>query len=112
MPGEVIPPAAQCPRSATILIVEDDAGIGEFLQQLIELQQNRGLMLIEQFLSFEILIGRDHNIVKVAVGNLQIIKIANISLRGYLRAYCYITDCCEFAFLHEGKLHWVIFTPP
>ena len=36
MPGEVIPPAAQSPRSATILIVEDDADIREFLQQLIE----------------------------------------------------------------------------
>ncbi|QBD78576.1 response regulator [Ktedonosporobacter rubrisoli] len=36
MPGEVIPPAAQSPRNTTILIVEDDAGIGQFLQQLIE----------------------------------------------------------------------------
>ena len=36
MPGEVIPPAALSPRSATILIVEDDADIGEFLRQLIE----------------------------------------------------------------------------
>jgi len=36
MPGEVIPPAALSPRSSTILIVEDDADIGKFLQQLIE----------------------------------------------------------------------------
>jgi two-component system, response regulator, stage 0 sporulation protein F len=36
MPGEVIPPAVQSPPSATILIVEDDAHIGTFLQQLIE----------------------------------------------------------------------------
>lgn len=36
MPREVIPPAAQRLRSATILIVEDDADIGQFLQQLIE----------------------------------------------------------------------------
>src|SRR5439155_9767852 len=36
MPGEVIPPAAQIPCSATILIVEDDADIGKFLQRLIE----------------------------------------------------------------------------
>lgn len=36
MPGEVIPPAALNLRSATILIVEDDTDIGEFLQQLIE----------------------------------------------------------------------------
>jgi two-component system response regulator (stage 0 sporulation protein F) len=36
MPGEVIPPAAQSLQNTTILIVEDDAGIGQFLQQLIE----------------------------------------------------------------------------
>lgn len=36
MPGEVIPPAAQSLQNNTILIVEDDAGIGQFLQQLIE----------------------------------------------------------------------------
>jgi two-component system, response regulator, stage 0 sporulation protein F len=36
MPGKVIPPSAQSPRSATILIVEDDADIVGFLQQLIE----------------------------------------------------------------------------
>src|SRR5213080_4936012 len=36
MPGEVFPPAAQGLRGETILIVEDDTDIGEFLQQLIE----------------------------------------------------------------------------
>ncbi|HLI87218.1 MAG TPA: response regulator [Ktedonobacteraceae bacterium] len=36
MPGEVLPPAAQGPQNSTILIVEDDADIGSFLQQLIE----------------------------------------------------------------------------
>ena len=36
MTGEVVPPAAQIPCSATILIVEDDADIGKFLQRLIE----------------------------------------------------------------------------
>ncbi|GHO45100.1 response regulator [Ktedonospora formicarum] len=36
MPGEVFPPAAKSPRNMTILIVEDDADIGLFLQQLIE----------------------------------------------------------------------------
>ena len=36
MAGEVIPPAALTPRSVTILIVEDNADIGGFLQQLIE----------------------------------------------------------------------------
>jgi two-component system response regulator (stage 0 sporulation protein F) len=36
MPPEVVPPAAQGPRNTTILIVEDDADIAQFLQQLIE----------------------------------------------------------------------------
>ena len=36
MAGEVIPPAALTPRSVTILIVEDNADIGGFLQQLID----------------------------------------------------------------------------
>lgn len=36
MPGEVIPPAAVAQGSATILIVEDDAAIGGFLERLIE----------------------------------------------------------------------------
>jgi two-component system, response regulator, stage 0 sporulation protein F len=36
MPGEMIPPAALCPRSTTILIVEDDTDIGDFLEELIE----------------------------------------------------------------------------
>jgi two-component system, response regulator, stage 0 sporulation protein F len=36
MSWRVMPPAAQTLRSATILIVEDDADIGEFLQQAID----------------------------------------------------------------------------
>jgi two-component system response regulator (stage 0 sporulation protein F) len=36
MPREVIPPAAQSLQNTTILIVEDDKDIGQFLQQLIE----------------------------------------------------------------------------
>jgi CheY-like chemotaxis protein len=36
MPREVIPPAAQGPQNTTILIVEDDPDIAQFLQQLIE----------------------------------------------------------------------------
>lgn len=37
MPHSVIPPGAgQVRKNSTILIVEDDAAIGEFLQQLIE----------------------------------------------------------------------------
>ncbi|MBE3560119.1 MAG: response regulator [Ktedonobacteraceae bacterium] len=36
MMREVIPPAAQSLRNTTILIVEDDTAISQFLQQLIE----------------------------------------------------------------------------
>jgi len=36
MPEEIVPPAAQTPRSATILVVEDDVNIGDFLRQIID----------------------------------------------------------------------------
>jgi len=36
MSRQVIPPAAQTLRSASILIVEDDENVGEFLQQAID----------------------------------------------------------------------------
>lgn len=36
MPREVMPPEIQRLKSATILIVEDDAEVGNFLRQLIE----------------------------------------------------------------------------
>ena len=36
MSREVFPPAARSPHTMTILIVEDDANIAQFLQQLIE----------------------------------------------------------------------------
>ena len=51
MLGEVIPPAAQSQRSATILIVEDDADIGQFLQQLIEEDTPYHSMLIDNGLT-------------------------------------------------------------
>lgn len=36
MPEQIIPPAAQILRSSSILIVEDDEDVGEFLQQTID----------------------------------------------------------------------------
>jgi len=36
MPEEIIPPSALTPRSATILVVEDDADIRDFLRQIID----------------------------------------------------------------------------
>ncbi len=36
MPQEIFPPALRGSHNATILIVEDDADVGQFLQQLIE----------------------------------------------------------------------------
>ena len=36
MPAEIIPPAAQPPRSATILVVEDDADMGDYLREIID----------------------------------------------------------------------------
>ncbi len=47
MPREVIPPAAQSPQNMTILIVEDDVDIGQFLQQLIEEDTPYSTILID-----------------------------------------------------------------
>ena len=47
MTPEVIPPAAQSPHTMTILIVEDDADIGHFLQQVIEEDTPYSSVLIE-----------------------------------------------------------------
>lgn len=47
MPREVFPPAAQRLVNTTILIVEDDADIGQFLQKLIEDDTPYNTVLIE-----------------------------------------------------------------
>ncbi len=51
MPREVIPPAALSLQSATILIVEDDADIRQFLQQLIEEETPYNTVVIDDGLT-------------------------------------------------------------
>ncbi len=51
MPREVIPPAAPSLRNTTILIVEDDADIGHFLQQLIEEETPYNTVVIDDGLT-------------------------------------------------------------
>ncbi len=51
MPLEVIPPAAPSLRNTTILIVEDDADIGHFLQQLIEEETPYNTVVIDDGLA-------------------------------------------------------------
>lgn len=48
---EVIPPAARSLPNSTILIVEDDADIGHFLQQLIEEETPYNTVVIEDGLT-------------------------------------------------------------
>lgn len=49
MPQSVIPPGARhTPKSSIILIVEDDAAIGTFLQQLIEEETPYTAMLVSE----------------------------------------------------------------
>lgn len=47
MSGEVFPPAAQRPLNTTIMIVEDDTAVAQFLQQLIEEDTPYDTALIE-----------------------------------------------------------------
>lgn len=51
MPREVIPPAALSLQNATILIVEDDADIRQFLQQLIEEETPYNTVVIDDGLT-------------------------------------------------------------
>jgi len=51
MPLEVIPPAAPSLRNTIILIVEDDADIGHFLQQLIEEETPYNTVVIDDGLA-------------------------------------------------------------
>lgn len=39
------------------------------LQEFVELVEKRRLMFVEQFLSLEVLIVRDHDIVEIAIGD-------------------------------------------
>ncbi|GAC1633845.1 MAG: hypothetical protein NVS4B11_35430 [Ktedonobacteraceae bacterium] len=51
MSPEVIPPAAHRMQNSTILIVEDDADIGHFLQQLIEEETPYNTVVIDDGLT-------------------------------------------------------------
>lgn len=51
-------------------------------------------MLIEEFLSLEVFIMRDHDIIEIAIRDLEVIEAADVSLGGDLRANCNIGHCC------------------
>jgi len=49
-------------------------------------------MLVEKFLGLEVFIWRHHYVIEITVSNLQITEITDITLGGYLRSHCYITN--------------------
>lgn len=47
-------------------------------------------MIVEKILILEILIGRQHNVVEVAVDNLQIFEITDVAISGNLGTHCHV----------------------
>ena len=71
-----------------ILFDKLDGSLYAFLfEQLVEIIQKRRVMFVEQLLSFQILVRRHHDVIKIAVGDLQIVEVANVSLGGDLRPH-------------------------
>lgn len=72
-----------------------DGSLNAFLfEQLMEIIQKRRVMFVEQLFSFQILVWRNHDVIEIAVGDFQIIEIANVSLCGDLRAHSDVSNCC------------------
>ncbi len=72
-----------------------DGSLDAFLfEQLMEIIQKRRVVLVEQLFSFQILVWRNHDVIEVAIGDFQIIEIANVSLSGDLRAHSDVSNCC------------------
>jgi len=71
-----------------ILFDKLDGSLYAFLfEQLVEIIQKRRVMLVEQLLSFQILVRRHHDVIEIAVGDLQIVEVANVSFGGDLRPH-------------------------
>lgn len=81
------------------------------LQQFVELVEKRGLMFVEQFLSLEVLIVRDHDVVEIAIGDFEVVEAADVALGGDLRPHCDVGDCCQLALLHEAELERMVLAP-
>lgn len=77
----------------------------------MEIIQESRIVFIEQLLSPQVLIRRDHDIIQIAVGDLQIIEVADIPLCGYLWAHGDVGDGGELTLLHEAELLRVVVTP-
>lgn len=95
----------------SLLHILDGSYDSLFFEQLLEIIQESRLMFIEKFLSPQVLIRRDHDIIQVAIGNLQIIEIANIPVRGNLRPHSHISHSGKLTLLHEADLLRVVVTP-
>ena len=68
-----------------ILFDKLDGSLDAFLfEQLMEIIQKRRVMFVEQLFSFQILVRRHHDVIEIAVSDLQIVEIANVSFGGDL----------------------------
>ena len=51
------------------------------LEKLVELAKQCRFVFVEEFLSLEVLIGRDHDVVEVAVGDFEVAEAADVAFR-------------------------------
>jgi hypothetical protein len=82
------------------------------LQKLVEFVEKCGLMLIKELFSLQILIRRNHNVIKIAIGDFEVIETADIPFGCNLRSHSDIGHSSELALLHKAKLLRVVVTPP
>jgi hypothetical protein len=80
-------------------------------QQFLKIIQEGRIMFIEELLGPQVLIGRDHDIIQIAIGDFQVIEIANVALGGNLVPDSNIGDCGQLALLHEAQLLRVVVAP-
>ena len=80
-------------------------------EQLMEVIQKRRVMFVEQLFSFQILVRRHHDVIEIAVSDLQIVEIANVSFGGDLGPNWDIGNCSQFALFHEAELLGMVIAP-
>jgi hypothetical protein len=79
--------------------------------EVVKLFQKGRFMNIKALFKLEIFIWRLHNIIKIAIGNLQVIKAADIALSGNLGSNSNVSDSGKFYLLHEGQLQRMLIAP-
>ena len=89
-----------------------DGSVDTFsLQQVTKLSKKRRVVLIKQLLCFEVFIRRDHYVIQVAVGDLQVVTVADVAFCCNLRTHRHIRHSRELTLLHKAELMRMVICP-